>query len=119
MSGARSSRRGRWLPVVVLALALYVVVRAATTSQGDSAPPSRSSTPTPSTAPAAPSTTVTPSSSYGPADYASRVRDRARQAGVPARLELRPDAAFGVADMHRATLDQVREGRDLAIEAET
>ncbi len=38
MSDVRASWPRRLLPVVVLALALYVVVRAASTSQGDSAP---------------------------------------------------------------------------------
>ncbi|MFC8435051.1 lytic transglycosylase domain-containing protein [Streptomyces sp. NPDC057253] len=146
MSGVRASWRRRRLPVIVLAL--YVVVRAANTSQGDSTPPVRGSTPTPTTsagptAPSAPAATssapsapAATSSSYDPADYASQVRDRARQAGVSARLvmailyneaykphdpalerawqRVSPDAAFGVANMHRATFDEVKKGRDFA-----
>ena len=138
MSGVRASWRRRWLPVVVLALALYVVVRAANTSQGDSTPPVRGSTPTPTTSagPTAPSAPAATSSSYDPTAYASQVRDRARQAGVSARLvmailyneaykphdpalerawqKFKPDAAFGVANMHRATFDEVKKGRDFA-----
>jgi hypothetical protein len=137
--------------VVVLVLALYVVVRAANTSRGDSstppptaAPASTSAvTPTPATtagsaAPSAPAPSpseVIPSP-YDPADYASQVRSRARQAGVSARLlmailyneaykphapslerawqKYKPDAAFGIANMHRATFDEVKKGRDFA-----
>ncbi|MEU5046549.1 hypothetical protein [Streptomyces griseorubiginosus] len=64
MSEARVSWRRRLLPAVVLALALYVVVRAAS----DSTPPAK----------------------------------------------YKPDAAFGVANMRRATFDEVKKGRDLA-----
>lgn len=153
MSEVRVSWRRHLLPVVVLALALYVVVRAATTSQGDSTPPAKDATRTP-TASASPSAAATTTSSYDPAQYASSVRARAHQAGVSARLVMailyneaykphdpalerawqkyKPDAAFGIADMHRATFDEVRKGsdfadrswqdlpddRDLAIEAE-
>lgn len=135
MSEVRVSWRRRLLPVVVLALALYVVVRAATTSQGDSTPPAKVITRTP-TASATPSAPATTTSSYDPAQYASQVRARAHQAGVGARLVMailyneaykphdpalerawqkcKPDAAFGIANMHRATFDEVRKGRDFA-----
>ncbi|MEU9166566.1 transglycosylase SLT domain-containing protein [Streptomyces sp. NPDC048420] len=132
-----SRARRRRLPVLVLALALYVIVRAANTSRGDSTPPregspaTRPASATPSTAPSA----TTPSS-YDPADYASQVRSRARQTGVSARLlmailynesckphvpslerawqKYKPDAAFGIANMHRTTFDEVKKGRDFA-----
>ncbi|MER6491822.1 lytic transglycosylase domain-containing protein [Streptomyces griseorubiginosus] len=153
MSEVRVSWRRRLLPAVVLALALYVVVRAAGASQSDSAPPHKEATPTP-TASASPSAAATSTSSYDPAQYASSVRARAHQAGVSARLVMailyneaykphdpalerawqkyKPDAAFGIANMHRATFDEVKKGRafadrswqdlpddrDLAIEAE-
>ena len=132
MSEVRVSWRRRLLPVVVLTLALYVVVRAANTSQGDSTPPAKHVTPTPA-ASSAPRAT---SSSYDPAQYAPQVRARAHQAGVSARLVMailyneaykphepalerawqkyKPDAAFGIADMHRATFDEVKKGRDFA-----
>lgn len=143
MSDARVPKRRRWIPVVVLALALYVIVRAATTSQGDSSTrsPTAIPTPTPTAHASAPSTSAPSpsgviSSPYDPADYASRVRSRAQQAGVSARLlmailyneaykphvpslerawqKYKPDAAFGIANMHRATFDEVKKGRDFA-----
>ncbi|WP_433453629.1 transglycosylase SLT domain-containing protein [Streptomyces sp. CA-142005] len=137
MSDSRAPRRMRWLPFMVFALALYVIVRAAGTPQGDATPPqakaSRSGR-TPSAGSSVPSPSTTPASSYDPADYASQVRTRARQAGVSAQLVMailcnesykphdpsferawqkyKPDAAFGIANMHRATFDEVRTGRD-------
>lgn len=137
MSDVRVSWPRRLLPVVVLVLALYVVVRAASTSQGDSAPPADPTPkPTTSTGPTAPSAPTTASSSYDPAAYASQVRSRARQTGVSAQLlmailyneaykphdpalerawqKYKPDAAFGIANMHRATFDEVKKGRDFA-----
>ncbi|MGW3170636.1 lytic transglycosylase domain-containing protein [Streptomyces sp. NPDC001153] len=132
-------RRKRWLPLVVFALALYVIVRAAGTPQGDTTPPqgkASSTGPTPSVSPSVSSPSTSVSSSYDPADHASQVRARARQAGVSAQLVMailynesykphdpsferawqkyKPDAAFGIADMHRATFDEVRRGRDFA-----
>ncbi|MFG2459976.1 transglycosylase SLT domain-containing protein [Streptomyces sp. NPDC048523] len=152
MEDARVSRLRRWIPVVVLALALYVIVRAANNSQGDSSAPAPTDTPTPTptadattrsappSAPpsvassAAPSVSTKTSPRYDPADYASQVRSRARRAGVDARLlmailyneaykphapslerawqKVKPDAAFGIANMHRATFDEVKKGRD-------
>jgi hypothetical protein len=144
MSDARTSRRRRWIPVLVLALALYVIVRAANTSQGDSPPPTPTvtpeptptPTPTPTADPAAPYASAMISSPYDPADHAAQVRSRARQTGVDARLlmailyneaykphdpslerawqKVKPDAAFGIANMHRATFDEVKKGRDFA-----
>ncbi|MGW1747130.1 transglycosylase SLT domain-containing protein [Streptomyces sp. NPDC002092] len=135
MSVSKTPKRWRWLPVVVFALALYVIVRAAGTSQGDAQTRARASVPTPA-ATAAPSTSATTTSSYDPADYASQVRARARQTGVSAQLlmailynesykphdpslerawqKYKPDAAFGIANMHRATFDEVKKGRDFA-----
>ncbi|MEU9347706.1 lytic transglycosylase domain-containing protein [Streptomyces sp. NPDC048278] len=130
-------RRRRWITVAVLALALYIIVRAAHTQQGDSPHPSGTATPTatPSTASASPSASRS-SSSYDPASYALQVRTRARQTGVSAQLLMailyneaykphdaaferawqryKPDAAFGIANMHRATFDEVKRGRDFA-----
>ncbi|NEA98070.1 lytic transglycosylase domain-containing protein [Streptomyces sp. SID13726] len=136
MPDARVSRYRRLLPVLVLALALYVIVRAANTSQGDSSPPAERPAGTPT-----PSASAKAGVSYDPADYASEVRTRARQAGVSARLVMailyneaykphdpaverawqkyKPDAAFGIADMHRATFDAVKKGRDFADRAWT
>ncbi|WP_046730332.1 hypothetical protein [Streptomyces humi] len=168
MSDSRTSRRTRWISVLVFALVLYVIVRAAHTSQSDATPPARHPAPTASPSPASPTPSAPPtpsaaaassasaspsasassssvsasptvsaaSDSYDPADYARQVRDRARQAGVSAQLvmailynedykphdpaferawqRLKPDAAFGIANMHRATFDEVKQGRDFA-----
>ncbi|MEU2420033.1 lytic transglycosylase domain-containing protein [Streptomyces sp. NPDC007851] len=147
MSDSRTSRRTRWISVLVFALVLYVIVRAAHTPQGDAPRPARHPAPSaaPSAASAAPSVSVSASASpsaraasasYDPAAYARQVRDRARQAGVSAQLvmailyneaykphdpaferawqKLKPDAAFGIANMHRAAFDEVRQGRDFA-----
>ncbi|MFE9611595.1 lytic transglycosylase domain-containing protein [Streptomyces sp. NPDC006012] len=141
MSDARVRRRLRWLlPGVVFALAVYVIVRAANTSQGDASQGGTPPSPRPSasasatqagrpTAPASPAT-------YDPAEYAPQVRDWARRTGVSAQLlmailyneaykphdpslerawqKVKPDAAFGLANMHRATFDEVKKGRDFA-----
>ncbi|MEW2299255.1 lytic transglycosylase domain-containing protein [Streptomyces sp. NPDC006655] len=142
MSDSRASTRRRWLVVAVLALAAYIIVRAAHTPQGDSTPPAGHATPgaSPSAAATASSSATSspasPPSPYDPADYAPQVRSRARQAAVSGQLvmailyneaykphdpaferawqKLKPDAAFGIADMHRATFDEVKQGRDFA-----
>lgn len=135
-SGARG--RWRWLTVLVLAVAVYVIVRAADTPQGDKPPPARTpvSPRTPSPGSSAPSPPPPADVSYDPADYSSQVLARARQTGVSAQLlmailyneaykphspsferawqKFKPDAAFGIADMHRATFDAVKRGRDFA-----
>jgi hypothetical protein len=136
---AESRLKRKWIPVLVFALALYVVVRAADTPQSNTPPPAAASTPapTPSTASHSPSASASAGpSSYDPAQYAPQVRKRARQAGVDAQLLMailcnesykphdpalerawqvyKPDAAFGIADMHRATFDAVKQGRDFA-----
>ncbi|MEU5533363.1 lytic transglycosylase domain-containing protein [Streptomyces sp. NPDC020362] len=141
MSDSGARRRRILLPLVVFAVALYVIVRAAGTPQGDKPPPARASasprTPSPSPS-ASPSSSPSPAaaSSYDPAHYSSQVRTRARQTGVSARLlmailyneaykphdpaferawqKYKPDAAFGIANMHRAAFDEVKQGRDFA-----
>ncbi|WP_369390583.1 lytic transglycosylase domain-containing protein [Streptomyces sp. CG1] len=142
MADTRAPKRRRWLAVLVFALVVYVIVRAADTSQSDPPPHGKASAspPSPSAGSPAPSpsssTSSSSSSSYDPADYATQVRTRAHQAGVSARLlmailyneaykphdpaferawqKYKPDAAFGIADMHRATFDGVKQGRDFA-----
>ncbi|MGW3955880.1 lytic transglycosylase domain-containing protein [Streptomyces sp. NPDC004752] len=138
MSDSRVPRRWRWLPVLVFALAVYVIVRAANTPQGDAPPPAGSSA-TPSPEPTGrPSATASAAaaSSYDPADYAPQVRDWARRTRVSAQLlmailyneaykphdpslerawqKYKPDASFGIANMHRAAFDEVKQGRDFA-----
>ncbi|WBO68416.1 lytic transglycosylase domain-containing protein [Streptomyces camelliae] len=136
-------RRRRLLAVAVLALALYVVLRAAGLFGGDddgddTPPPARASAsaPTPSASDTRPSPAAAAGPSYDPARYAAQVRTRARQAGVSAQLlmailyneaykphdpaferawqKYKPDAAFGIANMHRAAFDEVKQGRDFA-----
>ncbi|WP_460439725.1 transglycosylase SLT domain-containing protein [Amycolatopsis stemonae] len=91
------------------------------------------SSPVSSSAPvSSPSTGVNPD----PAKYAPQVEAWSREAGVDAQLvlavlynedykphdpqlerswqQLKPDAAFGVANMHRATFEQTRRGRPFA-----
>ncbi|GHI06024.1 hypothetical protein AQI88_28180 [Streptomyces cellostaticus] len=138
MSDSGARRRWRWLSVLVFAVALYVIVRAADTPQGDEPPPAKTSASprTPSPGSSAPSPTPPADSSYDPADYSSQVLTRARQTGVSAQLlmavlyneaykphtpsferawqKYKPDAAFGIADMHRAAFDEVKQGRDFA-----
>jgi hypothetical protein len=139
MAESRLNRKRKWLAVLVLALALYVIVRAAGTPQSSTPPPTAASTPAPTPSTASPSPSApTPAnpSAYDPAQYARQVRERARQAGAGAQLlmailyneaykphdpalerawqKYKPDAAFGIADMHRATFDAVKQGRDFA-----
>ncbi|SEC79077.1 hypothetical protein SAMN05216489_01633 [Streptomyces sp. 3213] len=137
---AEPRTRRRWLALAVFAVVVYVLVRAADTPQaatprpstGPGAGASGSASPRTSASPSPRGTT----SSYDPAAYAAQVRTRAQQAGVSAQLVMailyneaykphdaaferawqryKPDAAFGIADMHRATFDEVKRGRDFA-----
>ncbi|MCN9240439.1 lytic transglycosylase domain-containing protein [Streptomyces sp. RY43-2] len=134
MGEPRAGRSWRWLGVVVFALALYVIVRAANSPQADT-PPAPGAPASPSASPTGPSASATPSA-YDPADHASQVRTRARQTGVSAQLLMailynesykphdpdlerawqryKSDSAFGIANMHRAAFDEVKQGRDFA-----
>ncbi|MCX4751679.1 transglycosylase SLT domain-containing protein [Kitasatospora sp. NBC_01287] len=73
---------------------------------------------------------------YDPAHFAAQVRTRATQAGIDPQLlmailynesykphdpaaerawqQLKPDAAFGIANMHKAAFDDTKAGRDFA-----
>lgn len=120
---------------------------------GCTAPP-RTSTPATSVTGSAATENQLATSNADPAGFLPQITARSREAGVDAQLvlailynesykphdpqlerawqNLKPDAAFGVANMHRATFDQVCRGRpfanrawqelpddpDLAIEAE-
>ncbi|MGW3509945.1 transglycosylase SLT domain-containing protein [Streptomyces sp. NPDC000994] len=133
MTGARSRRR--WPAVVLLAAACYIAVRAVGGPPSGSAPRPAPAVPAPPSGPARPSATAT-TGPYDPADHAAQVRRRAGQAGVSARLlmailynesykphepglerawqKYKPDAAFGIANMHRATFDATKKDRDFA-----
>jgi hypothetical protein len=74
---------------------------------------------------------------YDPAHFAAQVRTYARRAGIHPQLlmailynesykphdpelerswqRLKPDAAFGIANMHRAAFDETKRGRDFAV----
>jgi hypothetical protein len=88
-----------------------------------------------SPAPAEPSTPGT-GSGYDPANFSEQVRTLARPAGVSPQLlmailynesykphdpalerawqRIKPDSAFGIANMHRAAFDDTKQGRDFA-----
>ncbi|MFF6992381.1 lytic transglycosylase domain-containing protein [Streptomyces sp. NPDC010273] len=132
---AEPRTRRRWLTMVIFAVVVYVIVRAADTPQAATSPSTGTTGPATSAAPTSPSATAS-ASAYDPAAYAAQVRTRAQQADVSAQLVMavlyneaykphdpalerawqtyKPDAAFGIANMHRATFDEVRKGRDFA-----
>jgi len=92
--------------------------------------------PAASTEPSASTTAAVPDGNQDPARFAAQVRTRAAEAGVSPQLvmailynesykphdprlerewqKLKPDAAFGVANMHRATFDATKRGRAFA-----
>ncbi|MER7790311.1 lytic transglycosylase domain-containing protein [Streptomyces sp. NPDC097640] len=130
---AESRWRWRWLTLLAFVLVLYVIGRAAHTPQSASTP-AKATTPAPS--PSAGASVPAAASPYDPADYASQVRVRAHQTGVSAQLLMailynesykphdpdlerswqryKPDASFGIANMHRAAFDEAKQGRDFA-----
>ncbi|WAL68228.1 transglycosylase SLT domain-containing protein [Amycolatopsis cynarae] len=118
----------RWGRRVALAVLVPVLAGCAVTGNAPSGP----TTPPPSSASApAPAT-----SNQDPAKFAAQVVAHAREAGVDAQLvmailynesykphdpelerawqQLHPDAAFGVANMHRAAFDETKRGRPFA-----
>ncbi|MER6122995.1 transglycosylase SLT domain-containing protein [Streptomyces sp. NPDC001795] len=143
MAEARSWRRWLAVPVFAVAL-YVIVHAADTRQSDTPPPAGSSASPTGSVSPSAsasPTGSVSPSTSatalsYDPADYASQVRTRARQTGVSAQLLMailynesykphdpalerawqryKPDSSFGIANMHRATFDDTKKGRDFA-----
>ncbi|GAA2247623.1 MULTISPECIES: transglycosylase SLT domain-containing protein [Kitasatospora] len=103
---------------------------------GASAPPPPTAEPSEAGTPADGPSTPGRGSSYDPADYAELVRASAARAGVNPQLlmailynesykphdpalerawqRLKPDSAFGIANMHRAAFDDTKQGRDFA-----
>nr|WP_232246347.1 transglycosylase SLT domain-containing protein [Kitasatospora mediocidica] len=99
--------------------------------------PSGSVSGSPSATPSASATSS--SAAYDPAQLGALVREYAGKAGIDAQLlmailynesykphdpalerawqQLKPDAAFGVANMHRAAFDETKQGRDFAARA--
>jgi hypothetical protein len=118
-------RISRLLSVVALAALLSAACK--TGGTGNAASPSMASA-APSASPSA--------GAYDPARFAPQVRRHAAAAGIGAQLlmailynesykphdpklerawqKLDPEAAFGVANMHRAAFDETKRGRDFA-----
>ncbi|GHB78609.1 hypothetical protein GCM10010331_77840 [Streptomyces xanthochromogenes] len=130
----RRGGRARWLVLPVVALAAWGCVRGGTDTGSPAHKPAPSASASASAAPAPGASS--PSGTYDPADYAPQVRKYAKQAGISAQLlmailynedykphdpaferswqKYKPDAAFGIANMHRAAFDQTKRGRDFA-----
>lgn len=130
---ARTGRRLGWLVALLAAVAVWVV------AHDGGSPGSGSSSPSsPKAGSPVPSNSATPHAdkAYDPADYAPQVRTYARRAGVDAQLLMAilynesykphdpaferawqrqdPNAAFGIANMHRAAFDDTKRGRNFA-----
>jgi soluble lytic murein transglycosylase-like protein len=123
--GVTDARRVGWLPVLAVTVAVVVGCAHSPTTHR---PPVAASG-----APPAPTAT---SGSQDPARFAAPVRRYAAAAGIEPRLlmailynesykphdptlerawqKLDPNAAFGVANMHRSTFEDTRRGRDFA-----
>ncbi|MFE0465349.1 transglycosylase SLT domain-containing protein [Kitasatospora sp. NPDC058965] len=135
---------GRAVAAIVAVLALGLLVHGVRDKGGATAAPSGPASPgtAHSAAPptAADSAGASPSASgaadYDPARFAAQVKTRAGQAGIDPQLlmailynesykphdpelerawqRLKPDSAFGIANMHRAAFDETKAGRDFA-----
>ncbi|MFG2719820.1 lytic transglycosylase domain-containing protein [Streptomyces sp. NPDC048416] len=126
--------RARWLVLPVAALMTWGCAPGQGSGPDSGSPQAR--TPAPTASSAGPSPTASPGGTYDPAAYAPQVRTYAKKAGVSAQLVMavlynedykphdpaferswqkyKPDAAFGIANMHRAAFDQTKRGRDFA-----
>ncbi|GAA1893147.1 transglycosylase SLT domain-containing protein [Streptantibioticus ferralitis] len=136
MGEPRSSRRGLALVAVVVVVAGWAASRGGHGS--GSAGPAKSAAPTVSSAPeSSPTGRPSPTAAdQDPARFAPQVARYAEKADVDPQLlmailynesykphdpawerawqRIKPDAAFGVANMHKAAFDQVKQGRDFA-----
>ncbi|MFD4661054.1 transglycosylase SLT domain-containing protein [Kitasatospora sp. NPDC058444] len=140
----KGSGRGRWLVIGVVVVAGLGLVRGTGhdgAASADPSPTAAASGPSTGAAPsagssAAPSKPSKPSGRYDPADYAAPVRQYAAEAGVNPQLLMailynesykphdpelerawqrgKPDASFGIANMHRAAFDDTKPGRPFA-----
>uniref|UniRef100_A0AAU2V738 Transglycosylase SLT domain-containing protein n=1 Tax=Streptomyces sp. NBC_00003 TaxID=2903608 RepID=A0AAU2V738_9ACTN len=137
----RRGGRARWLVLPVAALIGWGCIRAGLLGSDGGSPAhtpaptaSSSSSAKPSAGPS--STPSSASGAYDPAGYAPQVRTYAKKADISAQLlmailynedykphdaaferswqKYKPDAAFGIANMHRAAFDQTKRGRDFA-----
>lgn len=136
-------RYGRAVAGMVAVLAFGIVVHGCHGSGPGSAGAARPSAATASPGAASPgapgsaSPSAAPSANaYDPANFAAQVRTRAGQAGIDPQLlmailynesykphdpaferawqKMKPDAAFGIANMHQAAFDDTKVGRDFA-----
>ncbi|MGW7005644.1 transglycosylase SLT domain-containing protein [Streptomyces sp. NPDC054933] len=136
MGEPRSSRRGLALVVVVVVVAGWAASRGGHGS--GSAGPTRSAAPAVSSAPGrGPSGQPSPTAAdQDPARFAPQVLRYAAKADIDPQLlmailynesykphdpawerawqRIKPDAAFGIANMHKAAFDQAKQGRDFA-----
>lgn len=134
---AYSQARWRWLALPVFALVIWGIARTADPPRFPDAPPHTTApTATPSPTSGASGLTTRPSQPYDPADYAPQVRKHAARADITPQLLMavlyneaykphdpdlerawqryKTDAAFGIANMHRAAFDETRQGQDFA-----
>ncbi|MEU8700043.1 transglycosylase SLT domain-containing protein [Streptomyces sp. NPDC048680] len=131
-----SGPRWRWLVVPVAALVVWGVARGGRPSTPDA--PSRPASGASSSPPHSASSPSAPArgARYDPADFAAPVRSASRQAGInptllmailynesykPHEPELerawqrsRPEASFGIANMHRAAFDETKRAHGFA-----
>ncbi|MCX5388247.1 transglycosylase SLT domain-containing protein [Streptomyces sp. NBC_00083] len=133
----RRGGRARWMVLPAAALAGWGCAHYLGWSSDAGSPSPTPSHPASVAASAPPSPTPSaPGGAYDPAAYAPQVRTYAEKAGVSAQLlmailynedykphdpaferswqKYKPDAAFGIANMHRAAFDQTKRGRDFA-----
>ena len=139
--GRAERRRSGWVGWLVVAVAGVLIWAVLHGSGGSSGKPS--GTPTASGSGAHAASAPSPSGTggwyhggYDPSQFAAQVRDRAHEAGVDpqlvmavlydedykphdpafekAWLKMKPTASLGVANMHEATFDQVKQGRPFA-----
>jgi hypothetical protein len=128
---------------VLVALAVAAGLLAGCQHRADWADPSPTASeaarPAPTRQPAPtsqPESTKRPDQAQGPARFAPQVRTHAGQAGIHPQLlmailfneaykphdaalerawqKIQPDAAFGIANMHKAAFDEAKRGRDFA-----
>ncbi|MDH6108891.1 hypothetical protein P3T36_002229 [Kitasatospora sp. MAP12-15] len=138
MGGPR--RYGRAAAVLATVLVVWFLVRGGGHGAGTGPAPAQSrpgtsQSPSP-TGPSPSASASAASGAYDPAQLAAPVRKYAGQAGIDPQLlmailynesykphdpaverawqQLKPDAAFGVANMHRAAFDETKQGRDFA-----
>lgn len=137
----KGPRWGRWVAIALLGAAGWGVIRSGGHLQGQpsaaSSPPSAGATAAaPSASASAAKPTKAPAGPYEPANYAEPVRRFAAEAGVNPQLLMailynesykphdpdlerawqrsKPDASFGIANMHRAAFEDTRPGRPFA-----